>query len=90
MASFADSATHDDAAANLVQLAGGMPASAPLVGSQMVLGLCVPLAFDLLLCATADRELMGQLVNRRTTTVTGWVCATAIVAVNGWALARPS
>jgi manganese transport protein len=65
----------------------GMPATTALLLSQVVLGLGVPFALVPLVRLTSDRRLMGELVNRRGTTITAAVCTAAVVAVGITSLA---
>ncbi|MEC3981967.1 Nramp family divalent metal transporter [Amycolatopsis sp. H20-H5] len=66
----------------LVVLALGADPSAALVVSQVVLSFGIPFALVPLIRLTADRELMGDQVNRRFTTLAGWVVAAVIVVLN--------
>lgn len=65
----------------LVLAQGWSPTDALLV-SQIVLSFGVPFALVPLLRLTADREVMGELVNRRSTTAVAWVAAVLIMAFN--------
>jgi len=66
----------------LVIIAIGVNASAALVLSQVVLSFGIPFALIPLVLFTRDRSLMGELVNRRLTSVVAWVVAAVIVALN--------
>jgi manganese transport protein len=66
----------------LAVLALGLPATASLVISQVVLSFGIPFALVPLLLLTRRADIMGALVNRRiTTAVTGGV-ASVIIALN--------
>lgn len=66
----------------LLILALGVDPTAALVGSQVVLSFGIPFALVPLVWFTARRDVMGSLVNRRTTTAAGIVVAAAIIALN--------
>ena len=66
-------------APTLALLALGVSATQALIASQVVISFGVPFALIALVAATRDRRLMGDLVNRRTTTT----CAVLITAVIG-------
>jgi manganese transport protein len=66
----------------LAILAIGVDPSRALVISQVVLSFGIPFALIPLVAFTADRGLMGILVNRRVTTAAAALVATAIVALN--------
>ena len=53
-----------------------------LVVSQVVLSFGIPFALIPLVMFTRRRDLMGDLVNRRFTTLAAWVVAGLIVALN--------
>ena len=53
-----------------------------LVLSQVVLSFGLPFAIIPLVVFTADRKVMGVLVNRRVTTMVAWIVAALIVALN--------
>ncbi|HKT21940.1 MAG TPA: Nramp family divalent metal transporter, partial [Nitrososphaerales archaeon] len=55
-----------------------------LVYSQVVLSIMIPLPMIPLLYYTAKRDLMGEFVNRRTTTAIAVVVAATIVALNAY------
>jgi manganese transport protein len=65
----------------LVVLFAGIDATMALVWSQMVLSFGIPFALVPLVLFTARRDLMGELVNRWTTTV-----AALIIALNAFLL----
>jgi manganese transport protein len=73
------------APALLVLGLGGDPTTA-LVWSQVVLSFGIPFALVPLLWLTSRRDLMGGWVNRRVTTLTGWLVAALIVGLNGYLL----
>ena len=66
----------------LIVIAVGVNASSALVLSQVVLSFGIPFALIPLVLFTRDRSLMGELVNRRLTTVVAWAVAAVIVALN--------
>jgi manganese transport protein len=55
-----------------------------LVWSQVVLSFGIPFALVPLLWLTSSRDLMGEWVNRRATTLAGALVAGLIVALNGY------
>jgi len=65
-----------------VVIAIGLNPSRTLVLSQVVLSFGIPFALIPLVVFTANRELMGPLVNRRLTTVAAGIVAMIIVALN--------
>jgi manganese transport protein len=71
----------------LVIIAIGVDPSRSLVISQVVLSFGIPFALVPLLLFCANRELMGGLVNRRSTTVAAVAVATLIVSLNAFLLA---
>jgi manganese transport protein len=74
----------------LVVLAVGVDASRALVLSQVVLSFGIPFALVPLLLFCRDRGLMGELVNRRLTTIAATVIVALIVALNLFLLAQIS
>jgi manganese transport protein len=70
----------------VAMLAVGIPATTALIASQVVLSLGIPVALACLLLATADRKLMGDLVNRRGTTIVASAVAAVVVVLNGFVL----
>jgi manganese transport protein len=66
----------------LVVIALGLDATRTLVLSQVVLSFTLPFPVVTLILFTANRELMGSLVNRRSTTVLAVACAILIIALN--------
>jgi manganese transport protein len=64
-----------------VALAGVDPSRA-LVFSQVVLSFGIPFALVPLVLFCRDRSLMGELVNRRSTTMAAWIVAGAIITLN--------
>ncbi|MGB3439317.1 MAG: Nramp family divalent metal transporter [Actinophytocola sp.] len=66
----------------VVVLALGWSPMDALLVSQIVLSFGVPFVLVPLLRLTADREVMGELVNRRGTTVVAWVAAALIIGLN--------
>lgn len=66
----------------LVILGLGVNATSALVLSQVVLSFGIPFALVPLIQFTRDRNLMGELVNRRSTTVLAGAVAVLIIALN--------
>jgi manganese transport protein len=67
----------------LVVLGLGIDPTKALVFSQVILSFGIPFALIPLVLLTRRRDVMGELVNRRITTVAASVAATAIVGLNG-------
>ncbi|MEU6425421.1 Nramp family divalent metal transporter [Microbispora sp. NPDC046973] len=67
-------------------LAAGVDPTRALVLSQVALSFGIPFALVPLVAFTGNRKLMGDLVNRRLTTVAGVVVAAVISALNGFLL----
>jgi len=70
----------------LVVLAAGLPATASLVISQVVLSFGIPFALVPLVLLTRRADIMGALVNRRLTTVMASCVTVLIVILNGYLL----
>jgi manganese transport protein len=68
----------------LVVLALGLPTTATLVISQVVLSFGIPFALVPLIIVTRRADLMGSLVNRRSTTIAASVVAATIIALNAF------
>ncbi|MFF0264845.1 Nramp family divalent metal transporter [Kribbella sp. NPDC004536] len=66
----------------LLVLAIGVDPSRALVISQVVLSFGIPCALWPLVRLTASRRVMGDFVNRRATTLTACLVATAVTALN--------
>jgi manganese transport protein len=66
----------------LVVIGIGLDPSRTLVISQVVLSFGIPFALVPLVLFTSKREVMGTLVNHRTTTIVATVIATLISALN--------
>jgi manganese transport protein len=66
----------------LVVLALGLPTTETLVISQVVLSFGIPFALVPLILVTRRADLMGNLVNRRLTTVAASVVAAIIITLN--------
>jgi manganese transport protein len=66
----------------LVVLGLGLDPTQSLVISQVVLSFGIPFALVPLVMLTSKREIMGDLVNRRITTVVASVVAALIIALN--------
>ncbi|MEN3535677.1 Nramp family divalent metal transporter [Microbispora sp. ZYX-F-249] len=67
-------------------LAAGVDPTRALVLSQVALSFGIPFALVPLVAFTSSRKLMGDLVNRRVTTVAGVAVAAVISALNGFLL----
>jgi manganese transport protein len=72
----------------LIVLAAGLDPSRSLVLSQVVLSFGIPFALVPLVLLTRRRDVMGALVNRRTTTAVAVVVAALIIALNVFLLAQ--
>lgn len=70
----------------LLVLALGLPPTASLVVSQVVLSFGIPFALVPLLLLTRRRDIMGPFVNHRATTATAGVVVTSIIALNAYLL----
>ena len=66
----------------LVAIYLGLDPTGTLVISQVILSFTLPFPVITLILFTRNRELMGSLVNRRSTTALASACATLIVALN--------
>jgi manganese transport protein len=66
----------------VVIIAAGVDPTRALVGSQVVLSFGIPFALVPLVLLTRRRDVMGGLVNNRTTTVTASAVATVICCLN--------
>jgi manganese transport protein len=66
----------------VVAIALGLDPTRTLVISQVVLSFTLPFPVITLILFTSDRQLMGSLVNRRSTTVLAIGCAVLIVSLN--------
>jgi manganese transport protein len=71
----------------LVLLASGVHPTEALVVSQVVLSFGIPFALLPLVLLTRRRDVMGDLVNARSTTTIAWLVAAGISALNGVLLA---
>ena len=71
-----------------VVVALGVNPTRTLVISQVVLSFGIPFALVPLIRFTSRRDLMGQLVNRRGTTLVGWVVAAVIIFLNAFLLVQ--
>ena len=71
-----------------IVIAAGLNPSRTLVVSQVVLSFGIPFALIPLVSFTSKREVMGQLVNRRTTTVAAIAIAAVIIALNTFLLVQ--
>ncbi len=66
----------------LVIIMSGADPTKALVISQVVLSFGIAFALIPLIRFTSDRRIMGALVNRRLTTVLGWIVAVIVVSLN--------
>jgi manganese transport protein len=66
----------------LIVLGLGLDPTKSLVISQVILSFGIPFALIPLVLLTSNREIMGELVNRRVTTVAASVVASLIIALN--------
>lgn len=64
----------------------GLDPTKTLVLSQVILSFGVPFALLPLLMFTARRDIMGVLVNKTYTTVSGWLIAALIIGLNAYLL----
>jgi manganese transport protein len=67
---------------SLIVIAIGLNPTRVLVLSQVVLSFGLPFAVVPLIIFTRRRDVMGELVNRRATTVLAMLAATVIIALN--------
>jgi manganese transport protein len=67
---------------SILILAIGVDPTSALVWSQVVLSFGLPFALIPLLLFTRDREVMGTLVNRRSTTICGALAGAAVICLN--------
>jgi manganese transport protein len=70
----------------LIVLALGLPPTASLVVSQVVLSFGIPFALVPLLLVTRRRDIMGVFVNHRLTTAAAGIVVTLIIALNAYLL----
>jgi manganese transport protein len=70
----------------LAVIAIGLDPTRTLVVSQVVLSFGIPFALIPLVMFTRSRDLMGELVNRRGTTLVASGVASVIVVLNGFLL----
>ena len=64
----------------------GLEPTQVLILSQVVLSFGIPFALVPLLLFTANRRIMGELVNSRVTTSIGWLIASLIIGLNFYLL----
>lgn len=72
----------------LIVLAAGLDPSRSLVISQVVLSFGIPFALVPLVLLTRRRDVMGELVNRRLTTLVAGAVAALIIVLNVFLLVR--
>ncbi len=70
----------------LIVIGLGVNTTDTLVLSQVILSFGIPFALLPLVLFTTRKDLMGALVNRRSTTVIAWIVASIIIALNGFLL----
>jgi manganese transport protein len=70
----------------LIVLAAGLPPTASLVISQVVLSFGIPFALVPLVLLTRRADIMGPLVNRRPTSAAAVGVTAMIVLLNGYLL----
>jgi manganese transport protein len=70
----------------LIVLGAGLPPTASLVVSQVVLSFGIPFALVPLVLLTRRADIMGPLVNRRPTSAAAVTVTAVIVALNGYLL----
>ena len=70
----------------LIVLGAGLPPTASLVVSQVVLSFGIPFALVPLVLLTRRADIMGPLVNRRPTSAAAVAVTAVIVALNGYLL----
>jgi manganese transport protein len=75
-------------APTLAVLSVGVDPTRALVLSQVVLSFGIPFALVPLIVLTRRVDLMGELVNRRSTTVAASTCAALVISLNGFLVAR--
>jgi len=75
-------------APTLLVLGLGVDPTRALVLSQVVLSFGIPFALVPLVVLTRRADLMGELVNRRSTTVAATACAALVIGLNGFLVAR--
>ena len=66
----------------LIVIAIGLDPTYTLVLSQVALSFVLPCAVIPLMYFTMRRSVMGDMVNRRWTTILGWVVTTIIISLN--------
>ncbi len=67
---------------SMIAISIGLDPTRTLVISQVVLSFGLPFALVPLILFTQRRDLMGDLVNRRTTTLAAWAVAGLVMALN--------
>ncbi len=73
---------------SMIVILAGCDPTRSLVISQVVLSFALPFAIIPLVVFTSRRSIMGDLVNRKTTTVTASLVAALVVALNLFLLSR--
>lgn len=72
----------------LVIIIAGVNATSALVVSQVILSFGIAFALVPLIMFTSNRQLMGNLVNHRVTTIVAWIIAILVIALNIFLLYR--
>lgn len=67
----------------MIVIALGINPVKALVISQVILSFALPAAIIPLMLITGKKEIMGSLVNKKATRITGWVITTVIIGLNG-------
>ncbi|WP_042161639.1 Nramp family divalent metal transporter [Paenibacillus gorillae] len=66
----------------LIIIASGVNATKALIMSQVVLSFGIAFALIPLIIFTSNRSLMGGLVNKKVTTILGWIIAAIVIVLN--------
>ncbi len=69
---------------SLLVLAIAVEPTGVLVLSQVILSFCIPFALVPLILVARDRDVMGELANRRGTSVALCLISAVIIALNAW------
>ncbi len=67
---------------SLIVIAMGLDPTRTLVLSQVVLSFGLPFAIVPLIAFTSRKNIMGELVNKKATTIIGWIIAALIIFLN--------
>ena len=66
----------------LIIIALGVNPMYALIMSQVALSFALPFAIVPMLLITSRKDLMGSLVNKRSTKIAGWIITSVILALN--------